>query len=707
MNGTISAKDKVDYENLLFITENMLKAQETVAPNQRLGLAVPFLEKHLFERTVESGGKNITDKGSSILDGIKRAFSKTDQDVDQNGIPTGQENISNNTAKLATMDNDQVRHVPVRFSTKGEAENASYDVWGGVLNYVAGINRRNELEKELALVNGLEQILGDKANQPKSESGNLVLNNIYQKYLPELSARINKGGNIRLETLKSFVNSVMYNEEYFPGYDVFGINTHKALNTVMSLSSYTIMGLAPFSWATNFISGNIQNIIEGIGGRDFTMKDYKDSHTDLYIGGKYGCAVADMKSDFINGKVGNLSFFGQIMEIWDPLQGETENEFGHKTNWNGIKNIFSMGIYAGKIWGEWEIQMKTFLSFMKNYKVYNGKVYGKEDFITFKVGVDVENRPLSEIKAANLKALQEWEKLDTNLLDMFEKKPDGIVGIKDEFKDVFQLGSQQFSDIVAKLHAMQKKLNGSYSKIDKAYAEKSSIGRMMYYMKKWFLPIGVNRWGQMRTNYESMTPEQGFYITFWQTVGKDLTNFRFNVMKNWDTYDDFEKRAIKKTLADVGLVLTIIALYTLLFGYDPDDPDRFKKLREKGWASQAAVFLLLRVKSETEQFLPWAGIEEIKNTYSNPSLIFTQTSQYIDMSKLIGEHVLNLVGFDFNSSLYYSKKSSEATFLGMTLKDEGDSKLFAQMMKTFGGYTGKTFNPIDAIKGWEFFQKQR
>ena len=35
------------------------------------------------------------------------------------------------------------------------------------------------------------------------------------------------------------------------------------------------------------------------------------------------------------------------------------------------------------------------------------------------------------------------------------------------------------------------------------------------------------------------------------------------------------------------------------------------------------------------------------------------------------------------------------TLLGMTLKDEGDSKLFAQIMKTFGGYTGKTFNPIE------------
>lgn len=707
-NGTASAKEKVDYENLLFITDKMTKAQEAIPYNQRLGLAVPYKEKHLFERTVESKGENLKNKGQVILEGIQRAIGKTDQDIDQNGIPTGQEDVSSSMAKLATMDNNQVRHIPVRFSTKGDAENASYDVWGGVLEYVGAINRKSELEKDLAFINGLEEILGDINNQPKSEDSNMILNKIYQRYIPELSAKINKGGNIRLDTLKSFVNSVMYNEEEFKGFDFFGVNSQKAINQVMSLSSFAIMGLAPFSWTVNWLSGNIQNMIEGVGGRDYTFKDFNAAHADIYAGGKYGSAIKDMQSDFVKGKVGNLSFWGQIMEIFDPLQGEFENEFGHKTHWNSAKNIFKTGIYAGKIWGEWEIQMKTFIAFMKNQRLYNGKVYSKEDFITHKIGSEVENRTLQEISAMKLEALKEWDKLDVNLLDMLEMGKDGKVEVKDQYKDVFQLGSDDFSNVIAKLHAMQKKLNGSYNKFDKAYAEKTSIGKMMYFFRKYFIPIGMNRWGTMRTNYESMNIEQGFYLTFLQSVGKDLVKFRFNVVKNWHTYSDFEKRAIKKTLTDIGIVLTIMAMYSLLLGFDPDDPDRFRKLREKGWAAQAAVFVLLRTRSETEQFLPPSGLEEIKNIYSNPSLIFQEASNFISMGKQISEHVLNVLpGVDFNSSLYYQKKSSDATFLGMTLKDEGDSKLFAQFMKTFVGYSGKTFNPEEAIKGWEFVQNQR
>jgi hypothetical protein len=702
-NGSASIKEKADYENLLYIHDKMLKSQEGIEMSQRLGLAVPFLEKELFERTVETKGENVAKgtKGffSNIWTAIKRAVTRTDQDVDQNGIPNKDEDIRGNTSKLATMDNNQVKHIPVRFSTKGEAENASYDVWGGVLSYIASINRKSELEKELAFVNGVEQVLGAEQNQPKSKDNNLILNNIYKRYLgPEFEAKINAGGNTRLEVLKSFLNSVMYNEEFFQGFDVFGVNTQKAIGNVMGLTSFAILGAAPFNWAVNLISGNIQNFVEGAGGRIFNVKDFVSANADLYTGGKYGSPIKDMQEDYV--KVGNRSFWGQIMEVFDPLQGEFENEYGHKTSWNAAKNIFQLGMFAGKVWGEWEIQMKTFIAFMKNHKLYNGEVVDKETFITKKIGTDLDSMTPSQISNLKYEALQEWDKLDVNLLDMMELK-DGKLAIKDQYKSSFEFGSSQFSDIVAKLHAMQKKLNGAYNKFDKTYAEKTSIGRMMYFFRKYFIPIGMARWGQRRVDYESMSVEQGFYLTFLQTAGKDLLHLKLNVVKNWHNYSDQEKRAIVKTLTDIGIVLTIMAAYSILLGFNPDDKDRFKKLEEKGWAAQAAVFLLLRVKSETEQFLPYAGINEIQGVYSNPSLIFSQTTQYINITRLLLEHVANtLPGVDFNHDLYYQKDAG-----GGGLKDKGDSKAIAALAKMLG-YSGRTAHPIDAIKSWEFIQRQ-
>jgi hypothetical protein len=699
-NKTANEKEKTDYENLLYIQKQMIDSQQNIEVSQRLGLAVPFLEKKNFERTVESKGGNIAKKAESLWEGIKRSWTRTEQDLDQEGLaPSGE------ASKLATMDNNEVKFVPVRYSIKGNADNASYDVWGGVLNYVSSINRKSELEKELAFVNGLEEILGEPNNQPKSEDRNMILNNIYKKYIPDLEAKINMGGNTRLDVLKSFINSIMYNEEYFAGYDVLGVNTQKAISNIMKFTSFSILGAAPFNWTVNWLSGNIQNMVEAAGGRNYTFKQFTDAKMDIYAGSKYGSAIKDMQSDYLQGKVGMLSFWGQMMEIFDPIQGEFENEFGKMTNFNLAKNIFNQGIYAGKIWGEWEIQMSSFIAFMKNHRVYKGKIVDKETFITSRVGVDVEGMSLKDISAKKLEALNEWNKLDVNLLDLFEMGKDGKLGVKDAYKDTFEVGSSEFSDIVAKLHAMQKRLNGSYAKFDKTYAEKTSIGRMMFFFRKYFIPLGVARWGQRRVDYESMNIEQGFYLTFIQTIGKDLTKFRFNVIKNWSTYSDKEKEAIRKTLVDVAIVMAIMMTYSLLLGFNPDDKDRMKKLREKGWAAQAAVFILLKLKSETEQFMPMTGIQEVNRVYTNPSLIFSETTQYINIANLMGQHALDLLpGIDFNSSLYYQKKASEATLLGVTLKDEGDSKLFAQLA-ALGGYTGKTFNPDEMVKSFEYSQR--
>jgi hypothetical protein len=704
-NGTADQMEKVDYENLIYISSKMLESQQEIELSQRLGLAVPFLEKQGLERTIETKGENITSKTQSRLTSfgqyIKRAFTRTDQDVDQTGIPTQEADSRNDIAKLATMDNEEIKYVPVRFSTKGEAENASYNVWGGVLGYLGSVTRKKELEKDLAFINGLESILGDKANQPKTEQRNLILNNIYKKYIPELeAARINKGTNIRLDTLKSFVNSVMYNEEYFQGIDVLGVNSQKAVNALMGLSSFTMLGAAPLNWATNWISGNIQNMVEGIGGKLYTMKEYGSAHSDIYGSGKYGSAIKDLMSDYT--KVGMLSFWGQIMEYFDPIQGEFENEYGQKTNFNKAKNILQLGLFAGKVWGEWEIQMKSFIAFMKNVRLYDGKMVDKEDFITLKIGTDVENLTPREISELKLKALEEWDSLDVNLLDLFEQDKEGVLVVKDEYKNVFQLGSSEFSNIIGKLHAMQKRLNGSYAKFDRSYAEKTSLGRMAFFFRKYFLPIGVNRWGERRADYESMSPEQGFYITFIQSWGKDLVKFNWNNLVNWENYSDFEKRAIKRTLADIAIVLSIIAVTSLLLGWDPDDPDRFKKLKEKNWAHRATLFILLKVKSETEQFLPYAGLDEIKGVYSNPSLLFNETTRYIKISKLLGMHLLDATPFfNFEGSLYYKKDVDQSG-----LKDKGDAKIVAEFMRSFVGYTGRTIHPEDALKAFENLQKR-
>lgn len=165
------------------------------------------------------------------------------------------------------------------------------------------------------------------------------------------------------------------------------------------------------------------------------------------------------------------------------------------------------------------------------------------------------------------------------MLDILELK-NGILSVKDQYAGSFSLGDKQFSDIVAKLHSMQKRINGSYAKFDQAYVAKSSLGRMMFFFRKYFMQLAMNRFGYRRSDYESMTIEQGFYITFSQTILKDLFTLRWKSMVSWDSYSDFERSAIQKTITEISIILTCMLLYTLL-GYNPDDKERMKNLKKE------------------------------------------------------------------------------------------------------------------------------
>jgi len=473
------------------------------------------------------------------------------------------------------------------------------------------------------------------------------------------------------------------------------------VSNIMGLSSFAILAGAPLNWMTNMLSGNVQNIVEGAAGNVFSFSAFKDAKGVIYgngaFGGKYGSVMKDMMSDF--DKVGNLSFWGQMMELFDPIQGEYENEYGQKTKFNVARNILKLGPFAGKVWGEWEIQMTGFIAFARAHKLYNDKIVDLESYITLKMGTNVDMMTPQEIQQKRGEYIKEFNDLKTTLLDVFEMK-NGSIAVKPEFENAFKIGSQQFSDIISKLHSMQKRINGSYAGFDRSYAEKTSLGRMIFFFRKYVIPLAVNRWGEQRINYEGMQLEQGFYLTFLQTMKTEITNFRFNVIKNWHTFSSFEKRAIKKTLADFAIVLFIFATLSLLLGWDEDDPDRFKKLKEKSWGHQALVYVLLKLRSETEQFipLPGYGLNEIQRIYSNPSLIFSEVTRYIDLTGLLIDHTQDIFGFN-DDSLYYKSKVDNSG-----LKDKGDSKLISKLAG-LAGYTGKTFNPVDAIKSFEYSQR--
>jgi hypothetical protein len=84
-------------------------------------------------------------------------------------------------------------------------------------------------------------------------------------------------------------------------------------------------------------------------------------------------------------------------------------------------------------------------------------------------------------------------------------------------------------------------------------------------------------------------------------------------------------------------------------------------------------------------------------------LILSDITQYINIGYLVMEQGLDILpGVDREKQLYYQRDVDSSG-----LKDEGDSKLLAEGVKAIFGYSGKTFNPVDAVKGYEYTQRPK
>jgi hypothetical protein len=192
-----------------------------------------------------------------------------------------------------------------------------------------------------------------------------------------------------------------------------------------------------------------------------------------------------------------------------------------------------------------------------------------------------------------------------------------------------------------------------------------------------------------------------------------FTTYKMNV-KNM-TEDEI--RASKQTLAEIGLLALISQLFIgLIFGYDPDDEDRYEKLRKKsgalpmpfvvddpnhpfkatGWFENHLLNLAIQVESENDSWLPWfgMGLDDYMGMVKMESIATSATlERWIDLFGRSADYVDYLVTGD-QSALYKRAVGP------LSWQQEGSAKLWNPLMQTFS-VTGKVVEPIGAIKSLE------
>ena len=587
----------------------------------------------LPEHTVRTLGYNLP----SIPKGdIERALTNGTIDTLKN---KAQEAITFKTYdteyRRAGLIGEDFKQLPVYYTQNMDIKDVTSDALGSIMQFSAMANRYDALNGINGEVELLKAVVDARGTGQVTRDNIQILNSIGTKFGIKQPI-IKEGQKLTTQHINMFIDMVLLGDTHEKE-DIFGKDLGKITSTITGISAYTTLTIDVLKSVANNLQGNIQMIIESAGGEFFGVKNY--------IKGKasYATAIPGFLSEF--GRISGKNFITQMFEEFDPLQGNYKDHYGRSITGSAARKLMNSNtLFFGMHAGEHEIAGTTLFALLDGNKTID-KETGKS----------------------------------ITILDAYKKYGVKDIFIKTEFTE------KQKRDLQNKVHALSKKMQGVYNSFDANIASKWSVGRLAQMYRKHLVPGYKRRFGSFQADYELGADVEGYYKTFWNAFSKDLRDYKFNIIKNWGSYTPFQKSQIKKVTAEIGLILSLYALITVLKGLTDDDKDEELK---KNWMYNFMLYQAYRMKSETSQFISPADTYRV---IKSPSAITGTLERAV---KFTDQFI-----FTWNpDKLDFQRKTG--------VWNEGDNKSWAYFLKLMG-YSGYNIDPSGAVQSFQstFFNR--
>jgi len=656
------------------------ESQEGLDRGAVLGDEMPRQRKDKYEYLTSGTAKeDAVSKGEQIMKGITQFLGKKRDDFEE-GL-----NAEESELLIGTDAYNEIKgsKIPIRGRYNLDLGQVSEDITSAIFTYYQSAEQNKLLKEMQPMAEAMKQLAN---NQP------LEMNNINHGILSAAQHAINNitgrksQNNRRKEVIDGMVEIIFEGKKLKTGHN--NPTLVKMTNNALALSSHSFFAFDITSAMKNFLGAQFQIALEGAGKKYYSYSNWHRGRPWAFK------AMAQISQQVYAQEAKSLDI--QIIDIFDAIQGRFEEKFGESVSRSITRDTANL---------QWSTSHRKWLESEATLQLFSAIMH---DRTVEQIQPDGTTKKLRYINA--------WE------LDPKTRS----IKLKEGIDSKWDIGGKEFNKVYKENHEVSNLLQGAYAGFDQPLVTRHIMFRMVGSMRKYFTKMLLHRYGargiglwptqwfhaKARYNLATSDMHLGFYWQNMITLRKIVESGFKHIMY----MSPEETRALKMGALELLKLQLFTLAYFWIFGFDPGDDEKWKKLKDKsgalptmitddqwsenfklgGWLENHILLLMMHVEAENEHFVPMPGygLSDMYQVIGGEASIAAGGS-YKPILDLLSTLFFVMTG---NEKIYYKKDTG-----ALNIQQEGENKFWRKFYR-LGGVSGKFIDPATSLKN--FYQQR-
>lgn len=355
------------------------------------------------------------------------------------------------------------------------------------------------------------------------------------------------------------------------------------------------LGFSPFVAATGALTGQANFLLEGMVGQYIS----KDSM-------KYAYGEARKQLSTYVSEIGDINRTNKLYVVGEALGVFNVRNRVRSAAYNKIwRTLFRDLPFKMMEVLNSPLDPQVIISVMDDTRLYEGQFWSYSNFKEMMM----KDRNMS----AN-EAKRDWERLrDYSMWNMVDVKDGKIVAKNEANKDIID---RYIPTLSSRVRSMVQICDGALNEQNRVGASRNAILNMVLPHRGWFILAVQRAYKKAGFNFQTNQFEEGYMRTLWRFAG-DIYNMMsegrmreiHDVLKEYHSLNPYEQTNIKRSLVNMAVFATMIAIGRALMGYREDNED--------SWFGQFITYIGFRtineIASQTSPFMELNAIDMLQD----------------------------------------------------------------------------------------------